>query len=107
MTDCFRRLLNPSYRTLPQTIQEEHDEPEEVSPQTAIELEQSTEVDYSYDPMEHSYQVLSVGEGKFTQNIDEDMAILREYGFIIEYPNGNIGHRLYGDVFRGTYGPNV
>ena len=40
-------------------------------------------------------------------SIEQDLPILKDIGFNIEYPGGLIGEGFYGVVYRGYYGTNV
>ncbi|XP_054159204.1 tyrosine-protein kinase Fyn-like [Oppia nitens] len=49
----------------------------------------------------------SSGTDQPSQNIIEDLDKLRDIGFNIDYPNGLLGEGYFGQVYRGTYGPQA
>ena len=46
-------------------------------------------------------------EGQFTKSIEDDIVVLAEAGFQIDYPNGRLGTGNFGSVYKGVYGLNV
>ncbi|XP_054160113.1 uncharacterized protein LOC128958306 [Oppia nitens] len=57
-----------------------------------------------WDPMEHQYERVELGESGHSMNIEQDLKVLDELGFIIDYPNGILGAGFFGSVYRGYYG---
>ena len=52
-------------------------------------------------------EFITIGEGGYTQTIEEDMDRLADLGFIIDFGYGHLGSGFYGDVYKGVYGQNV
>ena len=59
------------------------------------------------DPKEHLYTEISIGTGEYTKSVEQDLEVLKEYGFIIDLEKGFLGNGFYGKVFKGIYGKNV
>lgn len=50
----------------------------------------------------------TTGSGGMSSNVDQDIDLLRDLGFHIDYTSdGHLGEGYYGSVYRGYYGPSV
>ena len=60
------------------------------------------------DPKEHLYKEIYISDLRFTNDFEEDLEVLKDYGFIIDSSRkGFLGEGFYGEVYKGVYGQNV